>query len=212
MRQIIKNREPQELFVYKKQKNAIYDGPNFTEVKAKIRLSLLSEQGYLCAYCMERIDINKMKVEHWACQHGHEDMQLDYNNLLGCCLGHEGNSPKEQTCDTRKGGDEIKFSPANPEHRINDIIKYDVQGKISSTDDEFDIHLNRYLNLNKDRLKLNRRTVLEVIQAELSKKIGSRKASEIQKIIDFYSNKNESGFFKPYYGVILYYLQRKLKS
>lgn len=210
MRQITKNKVPSELSAYKKKKDSIYDGPNFTPIKEKIRLSLLDEQGYLCAYCMNRIDVNSMKIEHWACQHSHPSKQLDYTNLLACCIGHEGFSPKEQTCDTRKGGHNIKFSPAIRSHRVNEIIKYDSQGTIISTDVDFNIHLNDNLNLNKMRMKLNRRTVLCQIQHTLSQRLGGRKSTEIQKLIDFYIHKNSIGQFSEYYGVIIYYLQKKL--
>lgn len=212
MRQIIKNKEPNELSLYKKLKDAIYDGPKFTDTKNKIRLGLLSEQGFLCAYCMERIEIDTMKIEHWACQHSNKEMQLEYNNLLACCIGHEGHPPKEQTCDTRKGGYEIKFNPANPAHRVNDIIKYDSQGNITSTDADFDKHINNFLNLNKHRLKSNRQTVLKKTQELLHQKIGMRKNTEIQKLINFYNQKNADGKFTEYYGVIIFYLEKKLTN
>jgi len=212
MRQIIKNKEPAELSAYKKLPDAVYDGPNFTPVKDKIRQSLLIEQGFLCAYCMQRIGLDSMKVEHWACQHDHQDMQLEYNNLLACCIGNEGCSPKEQTCDTRKGGDGIKFSPAIIKHRVNEIIKYDGRGTISSTDPEFNIQINENLNLNKNRLKLNREVVLEKIQMKLREKLGSRKSHEIQKLIDIYAQKNKNGQYLEYYGVVLFYLQKKITS
>ncbi|HEA3397223.1 TPA: hypothetical protein RVT44_003220 [Escherichia coli] len=210
MRQIIKNKEPNELAIYKRSKDAIYDGPNFSEVKDKIRHSLLHEQGYLCAYCMERIDLNSMKIEHWACQHSNKEMQLEYGNLLACCKGHEGSPPKEQTCDTRKGGNALKFSPANANHRINEIIKYDHQGKITSIDYEFDAQINKTLNLNKHRLKSNRLTALIMIQRELHQKIGERKKAEIQRLIEKYNQRNQQGKLPEYYGIIIYYLQRKL--
>lgn len=210
MRQIDKVREPRELSDYKRQQGAIYDGPNFTSVKERIRDSLLAEQGFLCAYCMCRITAVTMKIEHWACQHSHATMQLDYNNLLACCIGHEGNPPKEQTCDTRKGGNNIKYSPAIHAHRINDIIKYDNQGGIMSTDIEFDKHLNTHLNLNKPRLKQNRLTVIKLIQQKLNQKIGMRRSPEIQKMIDVFLSKDINGSLTEYFGIAIFYLNKKL--
>ncbi len=210
MRQIVKNKEPSEFSSYKKVKDAVYDGPNFTPVKAILRKSLLEEQGFLCAYCMRRINFDSMKIEHWACQKKHPKQQLDYTNLLACCLGYEGCSPSEQTCDTHKGSCEIKFSPAILSHRINNIIKYDFLGEISSSDLIFNNNINDVLNLNKSRLKLNRMEALKTIQDKLAEKMGGRKTSEIQKLIDFYSQKNKLGYFSEYYGVILHYLQKKL--
>ena len=35
------------------------------EARTELKESLLKEQGYLCAYCMARIDKDHMKVEHF---------------------------------------------------------------------------------------------------------------------------------------------------
>ncbi len=45
-----------------------------------------------------------MKIEHMRAQLGGTDeRQLDWDNLLGACLGEQGSPPDEQCCDTRKG-------------------------------------------------------------------------------------------------------------
>lgn len=213
MRQITKNKEPITLIAYKKQVDAAYDGPHFTIVKEKIRQSLLEEQGFLCAYCMRRINIDSMKIEHWACQHSDRNQQLNYNNLLACCDGYEGSPKKKQTCDTRKNGNNIKFSPSNPEHRINNIIKYNQNGEITSTDLVFNKELNECLNLNENRLKSNRASVLKLIQKKLSEKLseklGKRRENEIRKLLSFYEQKKD-GKYSEYYGVAVHYLQKKL--
>jgi uncharacterized protein (TIGR02646 family) len=119
MLEIEKQKEPTVLTTYRTQPDAQYDGPEFTPVKAQIRLSLLAEQGYLCAYCMQRINEKNMKVKHWACQTAHPDKQLSYRNLLACCKGNEGSSPRDQTCDTKKGDSPLTYSPANSSHKAN---------------------------------------------------------------------------------------------
>ena len=60
------------------------------EVKEKLRTSLLEEQGYICAYCMKKLedDFSKVKIEHYIARN--EENQLDYNNLLAVCKGNEG--------------------------------------------------------------------------------------------------------------------------
>lgn len=206
---IKKNREPAELTAYKKLQDATYDGPNFTAVKEKIRQSLLEEQGFLCAYCMRRIEIKLMKIEHWACQHSYQNQQLNYNNLLACCKGYEGEQPRMQTCDTKKRGNDIKFSPSDPTHNINDIIVYHLNGKIVSTDPEFDMELNQHLNLNTSRLKSNREQVLQTIQTKLNEKKGKRTQNEIRNLLSFVQQKKD-GKYSEYYGVAVSYLQKKL--
>jgi len=78
---IKKGHEPDSLTKYRKEKFAYYDG--FKE-KDDIRKYLLEEQGYLCAYCMRRIDMEHMKIEHWYPEDLLSDIEcLDYKNMLG---------------------------------------------------------------------------------------------------------------------------------
>ena len=55
-----KGEEPKSLTAYKKDKFAYYDG--YTE-KDEIRENLMKDQGYLCGYCMRRIqNIKDVKI------------------------------------------------------------------------------------------------------------------------------------------------------
>lgn len=187
-----------------------YDGPNFTPVKSAIRASLLTEQGHLCAYCMVRITASTMKVEHWACQADNPLLQLDYSNLLGCCMGYEGEKLVNQTCDSQKGNQTLKFNPSRRQHRVNALIRYGGQGKIDSTDGEFATQINNVLNLNKVRLVQNRFSVLESVRAKLSHKNGNRTKAEIKRLLDEYSIPGARGVLKEYFGLVEAYLSDKL--
>jgi uncharacterized protein (TIGR02646 family) len=90
MKRIVKGKEPKSLLEHRLKSFADYD--NYPE-KDKLRESLLTEQGYICCYCMQRIDDSNMKIEHWKSQDDYPELQLDYNNLLGACKGGQG-SPK----------------------------------------------------------------------------------------------------------------------
>ncbi len=210
MYDINKGVEPASLTMYRQLPNAEYDGPNFTNVKDDIRNHLLIEQGHTCAYCMNRINVTNMKVEHWACQQRNSDLQLSYQNLLGCCNGNEGTSPKNQTCDTRKGNSDISYSPADRRHLVSNIVKYSSDGVISSSDANFDRELNLVLNLNHHRLKENRKSVLQVVQKKLNNKAGKRSKEEIKKLIQFYHQKDANSQFKPFYGAVIKYLELKI--
>jgi uncharacterized protein (TIGR02646 family) len=104
MKKIIKQSEPRSLVEHRSQANANYD--NYPE-KDDLRKSLLKEQGYICCYCMSRIKLDEMKIEHWQPQTKYISRQLDYKNLLGACMGNQGARPQNQHCDTRKGDSEI---------------------------------------------------------------------------------------------------------
>lgn len=56
--------------------------------KEIIKDSLLKEQGYLCAYCMKRLDnTNYVKIEHIAPQSVYPEKSLSYRNMLAVCDG-----------------------------------------------------------------------------------------------------------------------------
>ncbi len=204
-----KGREPHSLTLYRKQPDAVYADAE-KRVKDDIRKSLLNEQGYTCAYCMQRIHIDNMKVEHWECQVRHPAKQLTYSNLLACCKGNEGFRQKEQTCDTRKGSLDLRYSPAIVEHRIVDKINYTAGGTIKSPETDFDSELNDVLNLNQTRLRSNRRTAILWIQKELNSSEGTRNKESIRKLLHRTEKRGQDNKFTPFYGAMIDYLTSKL--
>ncbi|MCD9496843.1 retron system putative HNH endonuclease [Photobacterium carnosum] len=209
MKKIVKGRSPRLLTQYKAQPNAIYDGPNFTPiVKDKIKDQLLEEQGFLCAYCMKRIKSSKMKVEHFRCQHNFSTLQLDYNNLLGCCNGNEGNPPSNQTCDTRKGSRYVNYSPVD--NGFENHISYASSGRITSNDPIFEEQINDILNLNFKRLIDNRKAALAGLKSTLDSRSGTRTAAELKTFLEKYRSKNKKGEYNEYIGVLTDYLEKKI--
>jgi len=209
MFKITKNREPRSLTEYRLLAGSTYGGAN-SNIKGDIRDSLLSEQGFLCTYCMERITANSMKIEHWACQFNHKNKQLDYKNLLGCCLGNEGNPRRLQTCDTRKGSSSIKYSPSKPSHRIKSKIDFRSDGEVFSNEGGFDQELKDVLNLNLPRFVSNRLAVIKSIQKVLHKNKNNLTRQYLVNQIATVSNRNEDDMLKPFFEVKVRYLQKKL--
>jgi uncharacterized protein (TIGR02646 family) len=211
MRKITKGPQPHELIHYMSQPDAVYDGPHFTEVKEKIRISLLAEQGYLCAYCMQRISEGSMQVEHWQCQRKFPERQLDYQNILGVCSGNQGQPEYNQICDTRKGKSDLCFNAANNAHHAQLEIHYTRNGKIYSLNAKFNAEINRILNLNWYRLMQNRKSVWDGITDGLARKNRTWTRPRLQKIIDTWSLPNAEGKLNEYCDVAIYYLGKKLK-
>lgn len=210
MRAIDKGREPQKLRQYRNQKGAKYDGANFTPVKERIREALLREQGALCAYCMQRITETTMKIEHWHCQTSYPNEQLVYKNLLGCCKGNEGESPRNQHCDTRKGDLDITLNPADPAHHTRLRIRYAGDGTIRSENRQFNNEINNVLNLNWSRLKSNRKSVVSAVMQVLSQRPGTRTKNEIRRLLAPWQRPNDQEELKEYCGVAIYYLEKRL--
>lgn len=159
MRGIKKGAEPPSLTAYQKTV-----GSNYTDYDDKdaLRQALVIEQRELCCYCMARIwnGATAMKIEHWQAQSRYPAEQLKYRNLLGACLGGQGQPPELQHCDTRKGARDLQWNPAEPAHHIETRIRYEVDGSIRSDDASFNQQLKSVLNLNIDVLRNNRKAVL----------------------------------------------------
>ena len=133
--------------------------------KDSLRAALVRDQRGLCCYCMTRVEATgtRMKIEHWRCQSRHADLELAYSNLLGACLGGHGQPEALQHCDTRKGEQDLKFNPADLDHRIEQRIRFEMDGTIASGDADFNSQLSKVLNLNLTLLKNRRKSVLTAI-------------------------------------------------
>lgn len=91
MKGIHKNAEPPIFTEWKGKANANWQ-PKYDDLrkpeKPAVRLALLQEQGYLCAYCCCSIeDSTSIVIEHFIPQSEDENQALNYENLFACCDG-----------------------------------------------------------------------------------------------------------------------------
>lgn len=172
----------------------------------ELKDSLLKEQGYLCAYCMARIDKDHMKVEHFKPQSLYPDDTFAYGNLLACC---QGKTQGEPHCDTSKGKVEIKLSPLEPSCVDTLSYKYGT-GEIRSSNLDYDRELDCPLHLNTPIIRQNRRKELQgIIKALQSKGFNS---GAIRRLLRRWDSVDEEGKRKPYCGIVIYYLKKKLRE
>lgn len=217
MRTISKNAEPLCLTKHRQQPNSDYDNyvsdidpitqkkiPNTG--KDALRQALVKEQRGLCCYCQSRIYPNEdqMKIEHWQSQTGFPARQLDYDNLLGACLGGEGRPPKDQHCDTRKGNSVLCFSVNDPAHPIERKIRFLGDGRIESDDAATNKALTDVLNLNWSRLVNNRKAVLDAFKQRLGKG-GLNAAQELRKW-----DGTQAGELPEFAQVMVFWLQKRI--
>lgn len=148
MRKIDKqHQEPSCLTTYKRE-TTNHDYTRFTNEARDcfddLRLQLAQETGFLCCYCMQRIgffedtlSLPKIQVEHFKPKSVHngneekEDLRLEYNNLLACCLGNNDlKKGDEKHCGALKGNVELSLpNPATREFidfqtRLNYKLRY----------------------------------------------------------------------------------------
>lgn len=170
-----RNPEPQELTDYReKTPNATYDGLG-TDVKDIIRNNLLDEQGYICAYCMCRIDnSSECTIEHYISQNRHKDSpytkdehkyhSLLYSNMSGVCKNDS------EHCDKLRGNKPLEIlDPHNPSCEI--LISYDFDGHIkpSGQDAEKVKKDIDTLGLDCNKLSKYRKTVWDEIWGRFKK-------------------------------------------
>jgi uncharacterized protein (TIGR02646 family) len=204
VRQITKGAEPPSLTAHRKTPFADYQ--NYA-AKDDLRHSLVKEQRALCSYCMGRIQPGTMKIEHWQSQAVFPDQQLNYRNILGGCLGGEGQPGRFQHCDTRKGNQELRWNPAEPAHHIETRLTYEFDGTIRSTDDVFDQQLNDVLNLNLPLIKNNRKGVLASLLAWWK----AEKPLPRERIEQEIQRWSTGDTLTPYCQVTVWWLRQKLE-
>lgn len=213
---IRKSREPSSLTQYRKQPYASYDG---YKEKADLREALLRDQGYLCAYCMRRIENQResMKIEHWKAQSQltSEAEKLDFRIMLAVCDGCRGDQDRYTTCDEHRHNKELFVNPMDPS--MMETIEYSRNGYIKSSDPRIDRDLNLILNLNceqsKSRIVLNRKNVYSECVSRLAKRkpSGQWTTEFLQSVLEDLT-KTTDGRLQPFIGVIKYVIVKHMRK
>lgn len=208
---INKEREPESFENYRNSLNAHFDDMP-REIKDELRQALLQEQGCLCAYCMSRIKESKdIKIEHYQARNSNNE--LEYANLLAVCKGNEGVQSKHQTCDTKKGEQVLHINPLKKSDM--ETIFYQIDGTIKSSNEVFDADIEKVLNLNNEYgyLKANRKGAINAVALQLKKlKQGESAENLLRRIKTKYMKNGSNNMKEPYIGIILWYVDKKLKK
>ena len=214
MIQIYKSRQPKLLAEDIAKGAKIYPDDLSPRTLAKIRVQLLEDQGYICCYCQRRIPHKskkgkfitpKSKIEHFKCQTGFPDLQLEFKNMFVACRG--SSSSGEFTCDTKK--EDLILNKVDFFKKIEDYIYYTKSGEIKSHNTDLQTDINEVLNLNEENLVKSRLAVYEAIKS-VKKRLerGKSYQAELQKIINSTSVKNSSKQYPEFLGVKLYFLNK----
>lgn len=230
----IKN-EPNALREYRsKTPNANYKGyvdyDTQTEERSPLKKALLKEQGYLCAYCMKRInlDLNKYKkpnieIEHYESQSLFPKKDLAYKNMLGVCNGQSPLYPEKTEvhhCDKTPGKEgkmsgDVKLKKLDPRNRsCEQLIEYTLDGEIKSINDDSDVEYDiKALNLNNEYLIRARKVKIDAARERM---IRTKQTQQWDKA--FLRNQRlfwltpEDGEFKTYCMVAVDFLNKLMKK
>lgn len=197
-----RNKEPKELIEYRNTPGATYDGFREKEI---VRRSLIEEQGYICAYCMRKIDIENSSIEHYISQSRHQlspysvaehnKQSLLYSNMCGVCVNNS------QHCDKKRGN--IPILILDPHKSSCELlITYTIEGKVIPINDNNQDVINdiETLGLNCKKLIKERISVKDDIWKRFIKEHPKESWSEelFNTYSDFYYHKQrkKSGIYK----------------
>lgn len=234
--------EPQDLLDYKRESSApTYDGftvfrqerddagnriPRNEAPFYKLREQLLREQKFVCAYCGQKVlqvenehGKAQMKTEHFLPQNGEAGNDLNYQNLLGCCLGNDNKKGKNH-CDSMKGDKVLQqiTNPAAMQCRDEDIIY-----KVNNASEEVQLDTSNdnkrkalvgdtkgCLNLNHDYLRKERFSIFKnVIKRRLGEDQAQWNFQEVQRLISDYDDSSD-GHHKAFKDFVTWYLRNWL--
>jgi uncharacterized protein (TIGR02646 family) len=199
--------QPASLVSYKKTDIK----PTYDKYRDKddLRRALLYEQGYICCYCLKRIDMHNMIIEHFNSQFEFEALALNYDNMLASCTG--GENGNVQHCDETKSHKLLTINPMNNTQMAQ--IKFDSAGRIFLDDKDLTKNeLEDILNLNNQNLLKERKVLLDALRTQFQKKFGTKTATKpfIENELKKWETRN--GKFRPMCQVAIYYLKKKLQK
>lgn len=203
-------------------------------IRDEVLISLLEEQGYLCAYCMKVISLGNSSIEHIIGQNYIEDgielgkqNQINYDNFLVVCDGKSCNNNLH--CDkSRSKYQKERSLYVNPlKNRIMQNIKFSEKGMIyydefveiekierlnihTELDEDSNIKydLQKVLNLNCENLKEKRMILIQVLKRFTSNWSNKER---IRKELDKYLSKSDNKY-EELSQVAIYFLSKKLRS
>ncbi len=119
----------------------------------KVRKLLNTQQEGYCAYCEQKFK-SIVFIEHYISQQEDNTQDLMFSNFLGVCSGKFYVDKKTGKhiahCDTSRGATPLTINPKLQEHI--DTIFYDENGRIASTNPDFNKDIDDILNLNFEEL------------------------------------------------------------
>jgi uncharacterized protein (TIGR02646 family) len=209
MKHIIKQPEPQSLTAKRNTEDSIYDGP-----QKDWQEQLLDEQGHICAYCMRRIKLKLenfnplIQIEHYRSQANHPELGLWWGNMLGVCNGNK--CGVDLHCDRSKKNFELNILNPLDIKKSENIITYSSSGKILPKNEDLRQSiiedLDCILNLNNEKLRMQRQQAIDIAKESLEKKYPNPTLLEIEREIEDWKSK-KGGKYREFCQAAIWFLE-----
>ena len=156
---------------------------------------------------MRRIDKSNVKIEHFRSQSRYGHLELEWKNLLAACPGGVGRPRSQQTCDTRKGDEDLTVDPCS-----NNVerLRYLADGSVISDDETIRQDLDDRLNLNLGSLKRQRSEVLRSLRAGLERKLGARRTWTSARLRKELDDLRSCQRLREFLGVYEYWIEKRI--
>ena len=172
---------------------------------------------------MRRIDSpSVVRIEHCRPRHPKDEIvhdkkaTLDFKWMLGVCYGNslvKGVKTEDTTCDAHRKNTELTINPFD-EVSVRKI-KYKADGSIYSEDEEINKDVTDTLNLNCTAISLpqTRKKVLSEAQKRIVQKCaGKSQDAYVHELERTYTSLVQERNLTPYCGIIISWLEGKLKK
>lgn len=175
-----------------------------SEIFAQFKEKLLIDQGYICCYCNNRVELKKSSVEHLITIDSDKSLVAEYENLLIACNG--GRDEKftfgdsyPLYCDASRNNQNLDFTPLDIDCWLS--FKYSISnGEISGMNQKA-INLIKTLNLDCTTLRSFRLNAFEILFDDDQQLLDLH---DLEKIWDCYWEKDCNGRHEPYFYPILF--------
>jgi len=127
--------------------------------------------------------------------------------MVICCPGAIDNNFH---CDKKKDDKDVSFDIFDDKF-ISSLSYSSKTGDIKSSEHQYDKEINDILNLNNKTLSENRRRTLKGVIDYLNQKHSANwPKNAIREQLASWDLKDKDGRFKPYCGIVVWYLSKKL--
>lgn len=115
---------------------------------------------------------------------------------------------RKSSAAARQQNRDVSKNPANPNHRVENGLRYLGDGTLVADDDKWNSDINEILNLNVASLKNNRRQQLDGFTTALGKLTGR---IQWERLLQEWSGERSAAPLKEYCQVIVYWLQKRMR-
>lgn len=162
-----------------------------------------------------------MTIEHWVPRSGYPDSDekekeecgeqaLEWPNLLGCCVGVSlVNNKKHSHCDHARGNKRLHLHPVelnDLEHRFT-YVRSTGEIKPSAESDKDAQNDIEVLCLNAERLKANRKKVIDEVRRSLARDDSAQNIIRLWRV----ATSHHDGKLPPFAPVRQLYLEKKAR-